>query len=273
MTTSFNSIEIVKASTLSGVFRTPDIKIVQYIEAFSVLSCTQELSQTILDPINAAVACAFLNASANHKPADSFTDSSWNAFKNSKDYRGFIHIPSVEVTFTNGSIVSYATPTTEFSYGYTNIPIFGYEKSEPYTASAFNGFTVTTNSQNDTLIVQEQRAARLSRTLRVGQANITTYDAPFIYIKLNGDFKFDGSSVINIDSAIFPTIRVYINNELRASRSQANLANFMKSGGKVSNFGLGAFDVSAPGEGNLAPAGEPIQLIIPPFNYNCIQRY
>lgn len=267
MTTSFNSVEIVKASTLSGVFRTPDIKIVQYIEAFSVLSCTQELSQTILEPFNAVIACATLNASANYKPADSFTDSSWNAFKNSKDYRGFIHIPSVEVTFTNGLIVSYETPATEFSYGYTNIPIFGYEESEPYTALAFNGFTVTTNSQNDTLVVQEQRAARLSITLRVGQANITNYDAPFIYIKINGDFKFDGSSVINIDSAIFLTIRVYINNELRASRPQANLADFMKTGGKVRKFGLGAFDVSAPGEGNLAPAGEPIQLIIPAYNY------
>ncbi|MBW4598777.1 MAG: hypothetical protein KME29_03970 [Calothrix sp. FI2-JRJ7] len=267
MTTSFNSVEIVKASTLSGVFRTPDIKIVQYIEAFSVLSCIQELSQTILEPFNAAIACAGLNASANHKSADSFTDSSWNAFKNSKDYRGFIHIPSIEVTFANGLIISYATPTNEFSYGYTNISIFGYEESEPYTASAFNGFSITTNSQSDTLVVQEQRAARLSITLRVGQANITNYDAPFIYIKMNGDFKFDGSSVINIHSATFPTIRVYINNELRASRPQANLADFMKSGGKVRNFGLGTFDVSAPGEGNLAPAGEPIQLIIPACRY------
>ncbi|OKH44463.1 hypothetical protein NIES2101_28260 [Calothrix sp. HK-06] len=266
MTTSFNSAEIVKASTLSGVFRTPDIKIVQYIEDFSVLSCTQELSKTILDPINAAIACAALNASANHKPADSFSDSSWNVFKNSKDYRGFSHIPSVEVNCNNGLIVSYAIPTIEFSYGYTNIAIFGYEASEPYTASEFNGFNVTTNSQNDALVVQEQRAARLSRTARIGQATITAYDVPFIYIKLNGNFKFDGSSsVINIDSATFPTIRVYINNELRVSRPQANLANFIKSGGKVKNFGLGAFDLSAPGEGNWAPAGEPIQLIILPL--------
>lgn len=259
-------MEIVKASAFSAIFRTPDIKIVLYIERFSVLSCTQELSAAILNPINAAIACAVINASANIKPADSFTDSSWNTFKHGKDYRGLIHIPSIEVTCNNGLIVSYTTPANEFSYGYTNIPVFGYEESEPYTASSFNGFSIATNSQNDTLVVQEQRAARLSIAARIGQATITTYDAPFIYVKLNGDFKFDGSSVINIDRATFPTIRVYINNQLRASRPQANLANFIKSGGKVRNFGLGAFDISAPGEGNLAPAGEPIQLIIPPLS-------
>ncbi|HAX80792.1 MAG TPA: hypothetical protein DCY88_34380 [Cyanobacteria bacterium UBA11372] len=256
------------ATMLTGRYRTPDIKVVQYLAPIDVARCNADLiAASIGTPDSAAIVCTNINAIANPlSPPDSFTDSSWEEFKTSQEYRGYIHISSFEYQLENGKIVNFTQPTSEFNYGYTRLPLpsgLVFEEAEPYTGSAFNNLSSTLNDTADTLIVTEQRAQRIATARRIPGINLTGYDAPFVFLRLNQTIKADGSPIkIDIERSIFPSVRVYLNNQLQAQQLQTNLAEFIISGGLAPQSSPGNFIPLPVGVGNFGPSGLDINLSV-----------
>lgn len=263
-----DSLENTATTTVTSTYRTPDIKVVQYLAPIDVASCNTELiAASIGTPDSAAIICTNMNATANPlSPPDSFTDSSWEEFKTSKEYRGYIHIPSFEFQVENGKIANFTQPTSEFNYGYTRLPLpsgLVFDEAEPYTAENFNNLNSTLNDTADTLIVTQQLAQRIATAIRIPGISMTGYDAAFIFLRLNQTIKADTSPItIDIERSIFPSVSVYLNNQLQAQQLQTNLAEFIISGGLAPQSSPGNFTPLPPGVGNFGPSGSEIHLSV-----------
>ena len=265
---AMDSLENTATTTVTGRYITPDIKVVQYLAPIDVARCNAELiAASIGTPDNAAIICNNINAIANPlSPPDSFTDSSWEEFKTSQEYRGYVRIPSFEFQVENGKIVNFTQPTSEFNYGYTRLPLpsgLVFEEAEPYTAESIHNLSSTLNDTADTLIVTQQLAQRIATARRIPGISLTGYDAPFVFLRLNQTIKADGSPItIDIERSIFPSVKVYLNNQLQAQQLQTNLAEFIISGGLAPQSSPGNFIPLPPGVGNFGPSGSDIHLSV-----------
>lgn len=249
--------------------QTPDIKVVQYIDDLPStplpLECIRGVEDTI-GGVAAGLICTALDVSQNPEPPTSFTEQSWEDFKASKEYRGYIQIPSFTVFSDGQNIVSYTQFEQESNPGFTpiilgdlpppNIFVPDSRIYGPAEAYPDNGSSISQLGSNS-LTVENFVATRLIREERLGQFLLTGYDAPFAYARLEEVIPADGSPIeITVRRSEFPSTKLYIDNELVSQRDQvSDLSDFFISGGRGFN---------PSGEGNFAPAGDSISILASP---------
>ncbi len=235
----------------------PDIKVTAHIRRFDVDTYMDELddhpaiSHNFFRRIAMRVALGFVNDSANPEPTYVFNPQweSWEKFKASGEYRGYVHLSNHRITCTNGVLTTRSTPTVESSPGYT-------PEGNGYTlGSSFNGSAAfpigavtQVNAANTCVKLIDRRASRMSDSLRSQHKLAFGFDAPFIWTVVSDELCCDGTNKLRVESSAFPTHRVYVNEKLVQATAQSGWANFVAAGGK---------DSHATGEGNLAPAGAP----------------
>ena len=249
--------------------QTPDIKVVQYIDDLPSSPLPSECIRGVEDTIGvlaASLICPALDVSQNPEPPISFTEQSWEDFKASKEYRGYIQIPSFTVFSDGQNIVSYTQFEQESNPGFTPIIIGDLPPPNifvpspriygPAEAYPDNGSSISQLGSNS-LTVENFVATRLILEERLGQFLLTKYDAPFAYVRLEEVIPADGSPIeVTVRRSEFPSTKLYVNNELVAEEAQvSDLSNFFISGGTVLN---------PPGEGNFAPAGDTISTSVSP---------
>jgi hypothetical protein len=246
--TTFNG-EASDATSSTGTLNinSPDIKVTQHIRSFSLDYCAKEVGsiEDFLSSPSVVAACSALAASHNTEPPNSFNSSSWQTFKNSREYRGYIHIPSIKVSCSKGRLTNYTISKDEYSYGYTKRPPLGFDSGDVYKPP-YNTYTIGTSAKRDYLIVIDRRSSRIGDFERRAQYGLLGYDGPFIYTAVEEDIYCDGSIRVLAYRPEFPTTRLYIDNQLNTEAPQTKLGDFIKSGGR--NF-------HNDGEGNFGPAG------------------
>jgi hypothetical protein len=265
---ALSTIGIGEAALSAIVITTPDIKVTQHIRDIDLVTCIPDLladvpalREEFINPLlttsataKASAACVGLKASANIEPPPMFNAASWVNFKASKEYRGYIHIPPIQVTCDAGKVVNYTNPADEHDYGYSKIPGLSgpiFDSAEVYRDPAspnFNTYAFIEGLPHfPVLSVLDQRASRLSTPERLAQFLVTSKDAPFIYLTIQLHINcLIGRIILDIERSVFPTTRLYINDKFVNEQVQANLGKFIAAG---KNF------PTPSGQGPLAPSG------------------
>ncbi|CAG8730575.1 11930_t:CDS:2, partial [Racocetra fulgida] len=290
---------------LSGnavTFQTPDVLTISYIknDPNFYKYCKQQLKNLvgIRDEGISNVSCQALGYSANDDPPRSFSNTKDNGgdfdkWARSKEYRGYIHIPSyISSDPKDPDYSDQHNPTqnpekvvnTERNpYGYTKeyapYIYLDYSSADIYTNdSTFNGIRWSKIKDNTCLSIFDARASRLSTTARYTQYFLLKYDAPFIYAKVYMTVCCNRQVSVTVHRTVFPQTSLYINGKKVSEQAQTELGKFILSGGKpakdfkiaedgnwiikniktlLKNFqkDLGLL-LSADGHGNLAPYGQ-----------------
>jgi len=274
-------------------FNTPDIKVAQYIkDDLSFYSeCSSSLMATLqgqADPRfvesdqSIDTACLALLASANRDPPGSFPPGIpgsilWDEWRNSREYRGYTHVPTFQLTCNNLQLTSFALPMDpqyvddqnptskpndiptvdqgRSPYGYTKIPVEGlYDPADVY-AVPYNGLSWSSN--DSCLEVLDRRASRIAISERDSQFNsiLPNTDAPFVFREVQLQFCCTQSclgTIVRIARSTFPTTHLYIDDNTAGEAPQGQLGQFIASAGYIASFG----DLSTPGNGVLAPEGD-----------------
>ena len=254
---------------------TPDVAVIQWIENDGqfLQECGKQLQPHFgtWGPI-----CAALAQSSNNYPPDHFAGPGyrdWNNWTASKEYRGYIHLPSMtvvcdgnnEVVSANPRDLDYADENNPTSrpdvikdsnrspYGYTKIPM-SYALGDVYLDKQYNGLSWSYSPEHrigrprETIHLNDQRAARLADVERHAQWLLTHYDAPFIYDSTDVSFScVTGDTEVIVNASTFPSTRLYINGRKVKDGyiKQDRLYEFIVAGGP---------NLANPGHGVLAPA-------------------
>jgi FG-GAP repeat len=257
--------------TQAAAFVTPDIKVIQYIHPLDAKQCARDLvAQLGLNKLSALAACGFLSVSANPLPPPRFPDDqTWSAFVDSKEYRGFVHIPPLTVSCSGGEVAAIDNipvggpglhglilPGFEHSLGFTPgrpfEPYIDYAPAEPFVTDA-GGSSVAALMNNDGVfevnrpggnaLITYMTASRIATFEREAAFPIFGFDAPYIWTVTQLRVDCGGDESVSIANSEFPTTNLYINGRLVRFYRQADLPQFIKDGGRTLN---------PPGVGYLA---------------------
>ena len=254
---------------------TPDVAVVQWIENDGQFNseCQNQLASHFL---NWPLICGALAVSTNNNPPDHFAGPGyrdWDNWTASKEYRGYIHLPSMTVVCDSNNQIVNANPRdleyvdennptgrldvikdpNRSPYGYTKIPM-RYELGDVYLDKQYNGLSWSYSLPHgsarakETIHLNDQRAARLADVERHGQWLLTQYDAPFIYDATDVYVScVSGNTDVFVNASTFPSTQLYINGRKvnGGSIKQDHLYEFIAAGGH---------NLANPGHGVLAPA-------------------
>ncbi|CAG8528343.1 13131_t:CDS:2, partial [Dentiscutata heterogama] len=268
-------------------FKTPDVLSISYIKGGNGLTdCIPQLRSKLLktscqlDPETCGKidqACDLLVGTANDDPPDSFSNmnyyggdfASWVV---KKEYRGYIHIPSFDVSCdASGHLIKFdprdpdyldqhnptqhpdkVTDDSRNPYGYTKVWPF-YQSADIYTKDlSYNGIRYAKNSDNTCFGIHDARSSRVASLERAYQHVLLGYDAPFIYGNIDMSVCCNRQVSVAFSCAVFPEARLYINGKKVGEQTQGSLGDFIVSGGKTNN---------KDGVGNFAPPGSGINWI------------
>ncbi|CAG8765441.1 52_t:CDS:2, partial [Cetraspora pellucida] len=254
---------------LSGngiIFQTPDVLTVSYIKDqpnFSMY-CDKQLKDIGISLVSRTTACKVLKDSANNDPPTSFSNMNsiggdFDKWARSKEYRGYIHIPSFNVKCdASGNLVTANPRDPDYRnkenptkspdqvddaernpYGYTKIPWYArskcpneYEPADVYT--------------------EDLTTSRLSNCSRYAQQELTGTDAPFIFTNINMKVCCNRQVSITIDRSVFPQTRLYIDGKMVGEQEQTDLGQFISSGGRQPD----PSKLSKVGHGKIARSGK-----------------
>jgi len=249
-------------------FVTPDIKVIQYIHPLDAKQCARDLvAQLGVSKPSALAACGFLSVSANPLPPPRIPDDqTWTAFVNSKEYRGYIHIPPLTVNCSGGEVAAIDNipvggpglhglilPGFEHSLGYTPPRPFegltDYSPAEPFVTDKA-GTSVADLMNNDGVfevtrpggnaLITYMTASRIATVERVAAFPILGFDAPYIWTVTQLRVNCQGDESVSIANSEFPTTNLYINGQLVRFYRQTDLPQFIKDGGtKLNDIGVG----------------------------------
>lgn len=232
----------------------PDLKVTSHIRSFSTdaymneLDANPAISHNFFRRLAMRLALDQIRNSANPEPIDAFTPASWSAFQASKEYRGYAHLSQLAITCVDGQVTEHTSPVSEASPGYTPEGSSFTIGSEYLPSSMFvPGLYTRTSSLNRCVTMIDQRASRMSDSLRSAQRLAFGYDAPFIWTRVRDELCCDGTNHLSVESSAFPTHRVYVADKQVKVIEQRGWAAFVVSGGTTAH---------ATGKGNLAPEGE-----------------
>ncbi|CAG8705691.1 11656_t:CDS:1 [Gigaspora margarita] len=201
----------------------------------------------------------------------------------SKEYRGYIHIPSFNVKCdASGNLVTANPRDPDYRnkenptkspdqvddaernpYGYTKIPLYArikctneYEPADVYTEDlTFIGFQSkpkSFNNRDTCLNILDFRTSRLSNCSRYAQQELTGTDAPFIFTNVNMKVCCNRQVSITIDRSVFPQTRLYIDGKMVGEQEQTDLGQFILSGGRQPD----PSKLSKVGHGKIARSGK-----------------
>lgn len=251
-TATQSSVEGKSSATSRTVtVNAPDVKVTQHIRSLNFPNCEDNLGLFYLDASKATSVCLALQSTSNNEPPTSFSNNqSWQNFKNTMEYRGYIYIPSIKISCSNGRITNYTTPRDEYSYGYTKRP-GGYDLGDYYKPRSHE-YSIGTSRQNNYLVIRDWVASRVANSPplfeRFSSYILTSFDAPFIYTDVEEDVYCNGNIAVKVGRPIFPTTRLYINSKFQSEGVQQDdgISDLLKSGGDYHTDN---------NEGNLAPGG------------------
>jgi Concanavalin A-like lectin/glucanases superfamily len=282
-----------------GSFLTPDVSIVQYISSISQGQCVSQLRRSLgIGPKRAGAACLFLVATANPKPPRELASASqWLAFIQSREYRGYVHLPQMAVVCNRGkpesidgqSIKNVSTgavplnlPDFSWSPGWTPprpvslLPGADYEPAEEYTngpddlGQIFDDLASIPEvsvHKNGTVVISFLSASRLATLERTVAFPLIGRDAPFIWSVLQLRFNCAGSEAVSVANSELPTTNLYINGRLKSWYTQNHLGDFTKDGQTKNNapgVGLLALDPTCGTSLRWANSQNHIQAKVPP---------
>jgi hypothetical protein len=225
---------------------------VEYIENFSVSGCINDLIQHSVGGIFKATAlCGALRDSANSAPPSQLNAQTIGRFESSKEYRGFMMVPSFALTCSaSGEVLSTSLAGDSPFYaslGFTKAPRKIFSSGESYNPQdpSFDTGALTFITDPDGAVTISYRwASRIATLERKGQYLISGYDAPYVWLTFDEKIGCDGQQKARFDYTNFPATDLYINGvEVSHSKETNSFAHFIKQGGKVLN---------PPGYGNLA---------------------
>jgi hypothetical protein len=243
-------------------FYMPDVKVVSYISAVDAPQCARDLvTQLGVSQSSALIACGVLASSANPTPPSAFTADGWSSFVQSKEYRGYIHLPAMVVHCSDNTVVGldnqpvsasarpspFADPGFEWSPGFTPGPrglvVQTYSDAEPFLNDA-TGSTVAALFDHDlpsvslhadgTLVVSFLAASRIATEDRLAAAALLNYDAPFIWTVVQERFNCSGGKEsVSVANYEFPTTNLYIDGNLTSWYTENHLVDFIGDGGNT----------------------------------------
>jgi len=269
-------------------FTSPDVKVIRYIRDFneqpavSGEQCANELANELSTSVEQALAaCLLLEESHNPDPPDTFTDQSWQTYKDSNEYRGYVHVPPVNVTCDGSKITTVnganAVDVSTNPSG-AEQQLAGFEESPGYTPQRpmgdgydaadvpdsdnslgiVNGDTVRMrlfNQQN--LLVSYVLASRISEVGRVGAGALLGLDAPYIWTVIQERITCRSANVAVVETE-FPTGRYYINDKFATETFQSHLGDFIRSGGTTFHQpGAGSYALACRGLTQYTTRGTP----------------
>lgn len=194
------------------------------------------------------LALSELKAGVNPPAPRSFTPASWDRFVESREYRGITHLWGQQITCVNGQITSRINPGEQWSGGFTPQRTGSYTSGQAYAGSvSFQvGLTHELTQQGTCAKSTSRRASRINDTERNLGRIAFGFDAPFIWTTVSSEVCCNRTQVVSVDSSLFPTRTLYVNDVVVKENPQWGFARFIVSGGK---------DNHPAGVGNLAPAG------------------
>lgn len=213
---------------------------VSFIAPFSISGCTTDLVQGGI--LTGGALCGALRASANSFPPSSFDSGQFAAFAATKEYRGYVAIPSYTLSCNslNQPISVTANGQFAFSLGYTKDNIKArtyYQLGDGYTSD--NNFDRTSPDVYLTatgFTVTYKWASRVATAERLGQYALSHFDAPFVWSVFEENAGCNGSQNVRYTYADFPTTDVYIDGkEVLHDKQTGAIANFLKQGGTTFN--------------------------------------
>ncbi len=239
------------------VVTTPDLKIVQFLQ-IPLADCVREIRPLIIGgrkQERALAACGFLVGSSNPDPPADLSGAAWERFVASKEFRGFVHLPSFKVSCDSGVITSIEQQGVfGISSGWTPILLASrpgrliYEKAEPFRGQeifALDQPAITESLDKSSAIISVRSGARIAKAARAGQYGILHYDAPYIWTATHVKISCDGEVLAVAGHSDIPRVAAYVDNRLVGSTTQSlDLQGFVKSGGRLP---------SRTGQGKLAP--------------------
>ena len=268
-------------------YSTPDIKVIQWIkdDGDFTTECTSSLGATLQGQLNSkivessaaiTVACIGLDSSSNVDPPSSFaSDTDWDNWRNTKEYRGYTHVPSFTVTCNGDTLTSFTPPSdpqfvdthnptsdpngvpsadqNRNPYGYTKVPLAGFDLADIYSPP-YNG--IQWSSDSSCVHVFDSRACRIANGDRQSQYTILPHtDAPFIFRQVQLEICCSSGCnavQVRVSRSTFPTSALYINGDQVSQIYQTQLGEFIASAGYVDTQN----DLSPVGDGVFAPEGE-----------------
>jgi hypothetical protein len=243
------------ANSGTSVVRTPDLKVVRFLQV-PPGDCLAQVGTLSGDPSTAAAACGFLVGSSNPTPPPDLSGKAWQSFVASKEFRGFIHLPSMSVTCTDGQISSIdLNGPVGVSPGWTPYtPQVRFARVLKEKAEWYDGMSgilhpsdvdVRYSAGRSAAVVSLREASRITTKARVLQYPLLGYDAPFIWAALHVTVSCHGEPVASVSYSTIPRVAVYADGVLQSTTDQSrDLISFIRSGGT---------SFHAPRTGNLDP--------------------
>jgi hypothetical protein len=225
---------------------------VEYIQSFSLSGCITDLIQhRLVGPAKATALCSALRLSANSAPPTQLNAQTIGPFEASKEYRGFMMVPSFAVTCSAAGEVLSTTLAGDSpfyaSLGFTKAPDKIYSSGESYNPqdpSFDTGVLAFVTDPDGAVTISYRWASRIATLERDAQYRISGYDAPFVWLTFDEKIGCSGQQEARFDYTNFPATDLYINGaEVSHSGETNSFANFMAQGGRV---------LHPPGYGNLA---------------------
>ena len=283
-------ITIYRTRCQSVTYLTPDIKVIQWIKDDGNFTdeCTNSLEATLRGQLNPGIvespaeitaACIALDFSANVDPPNSFSSGTdWDNWRNTKEYRGYTHVPAFTVTCDGNTLMSFTPPSdpqfvdagnptsdpndvpsadqNRNPYGYTKVPqglSNAYDLGDTYSPP-YNG--IQWSSDSSCVHVFDSRAARIANGDRQLQYTVLPHtDAPFIFRQVQLEICCSSgcnAEQVRVSRSTVPTSALYINGNQVSQIYQTELGEFIASGGYVDT----QTDLSPIGDGVFAPEGD-----------------
>nr|WP_281376338.1 peptidoglycan-binding domain-containing protein [Actinomycetospora corticicola] len=176
------------AATGDRVVTSPDVKLVRFLQ-IGTRDCIRELLPVVLLPqaSNVPLACGLLDASSNPYPPASLEGSAWKKFVDSEEFRGFSHIPPMQLTCHDGRVgaVDRQPGDTPFgvSQGWTFMTRHGKriaEHAEWYGEDPRfhpEREDVQTLSDGSGVVISARQASRIAAVARSAQFDMIGYAA------------------------------------------------------------------------------------------------
>jgi hypothetical protein len=253
-----------------------DIKVIHWIKDDGDFTdkCTTDLDATLRGQLNPQIveslaqltaACIALDFSANVDPPTSFSsDTDWDNWRNTDEYRGYTHVPSFTVVCEGDTLTSFASPSdpqyvdtnnptsnpnqvpsadqNRNPYGYTKVPVFApsiippqllkntYDVGDIYTPP-YNGIQWSSNSS--CVEVLDSRASRIANSDRVEQYTtvLPGTDAPFIFRQVQTEICCSSTCTsvqVRVSRSTFLTSALYIDGVQTSQIYQTGLGAFIQ---------------------------------------------
>lgn len=246
----------VAEAAAERVVVSPDVKVVRHLRV-DPLDCTTRLVAGLPGLRAEAVpaACAALAMSSNPAPPPSLAGPAWGRFVESKEFRGFSHIPEMQLTCRDGrvSTAGRRAPDGTFgvSPGWTYVSRWGKrvaEKAEWFGEDRWfkpdpDEEEIRRLADGSGVVVSLRQASRIAVLARVGQYGALGHDAPFIWSAAHVHLRCDGTVRVVYGGSTIPGARLYLADRAVSSIVQDDdLARFVRAGGRISH---------RPGRGDL----------------------